>query len=171
MIRDSAFTCNTRQLFNAYPSISYMLRYSFFKKALATHATDLIPTFINDESDAKNILIANNVSSLRADLYAFVINSGVKSWYQDYLSSFGVYGNPNKGKKWDAQTWPLATQGKEEVSNVLEVYSYDSSRLISDDQNTQSTCLFWNKMAGLIENISKNEQSGNKYWAQTQLEL
>lgn len=171
MIRDSAFTCNTRQLFNAFPSISYMLRYSFYEEALAVHATDLIPTFMNGVIDAYNILVANDIGKLKAAFYAGLLDAGMSSWYQDYLSSFGVYGNPNTGAQSNAQQWPLATQG-EEVGNVLEVYDDDSSRLIQDDQNTQSTCQFWQKMAGLIENISRNERSGkNVDWHQTQLEL
>lgn len=134
-----------------------MLRYSFYEDELAVHASDLIPTFMNSEKDAYNMLVANGVASWKATLYATLLDGGLSRWYQDYLSSFGVYGNPNTGKSIFADTWPLATQG-EEVSNVMEVYGKDSSRLISDDQNTKTICDFWTGIAKKIESLNPPEE-------------
>ncbi len=167
VIRDSTFTCNTRQLFNAYPSISYMLRYSFYQDALAVHATDLVPTFMNDETDAYNMLVANGVPKIDATLYAYMLEDGPSGWYQDYLSSFSVYGDPNTGKSSTAQEWPIATQG-DQVGNVLEVYGKDSSQLISDDQNTQTTCDFWTGIAKIVEGQAVSGVSEGRMIASTQ---
>src|SRR5271154_1170730 len=49
LIRDSTFTCNTRQLYEAYKPRStglYMLQYDFLaSKNYALHGSDLLPTF------------------------------------------------------------------------------------------------------------------------------
>ena len=56
LIRDSAFTCNTRQLYDAYQGKAYMMQYSFPQGPAkwlpaATHASDLVPTFANSNTD------------------------------------------------------------------------------------------------------------------------
>ncbi|KAF4488125.1 hypothetical protein CGGC5_v002798 [Colletotrichum fructicola Nara gc5] len=71
VIRDASFTCNTRDLYSAYPSISHMMRYGFPTASLARRASDLVPLFSNYYSEAKAILEKNN--------------SGRRNWFGVWL--------------------------------------------------------------------------------------
>ncbi|KAK0722613.1 Alpha/Beta hydrolase protein [Lasiosphaeria miniovina] len=148
LIRDSTFTCNTRQLFEAYPSVAYMMRYAFPFDEYAVHASDLIPTFMNGFDDAYDMLRANNMSKTEAFLYAGFLDTEIMPWYQSYLASFGLHANPNQGPS-DTTYWPVATPG-DEIGNVMQVHEIEFS-LVTDDQNTASICDFWTQIAKMIE--------------------
>ena len=123
LIRDSSFTCNTRQLFDAYqpliPNSTYMLYYNVEWKALgkvyvpANHGTDLLPTFWNaDVQFAKFIETAAasfgvklpiGVPTILAKFFAILAPN-----YQSYLAAHAVFGDPNKGS-FKKHSWPAAT--------------------------------------------------------------
>ncbi|KAI1770954.1 Carboxylesterase family-domain-containing protein [Hypoxylon cercidicola] len=56
IIRDLAFTCNTRDLFNSYSAASYMMEYAFPLAFLAIHASDLIPLYANNAKEIVEML-------------------------------------------------------------------------------------------------------------------
>ncbi|KAJ3951283.1 hypothetical protein N0V92_012318 [Colletotrichum tropicale] len=159
VIRDASFTCNTRDLYSAYPSISHMMRYGFPTASLARHASDLVPLFSNYYSEAKAILEKNNVSTLEADAYAFLlVDSDLAEAYQTYFASFALSGgNPNTLMMpevlfWEPPTWTVADGSGDELTNVLTVgppeLVYSAFTLdVPDDQNTKSACGFWTEIA------------------------
>ncbi|KAE9579342.1 hypothetical protein CGMCC3_g4630 [Colletotrichum fructicola] len=136
VIRDASFTCNTRDLYSAYPSISHMMRYGFPTASLARRASDLVPLFSNYYSEAKAILEKNNT----------------------YFASFALSGgNPNTLMMpevlfWEPPTWTVADGSGDELTNVLTVgppeLVYSAFTLdVPDDQNTKSACGFWTEIA------------------------
>ncbi|OHF03193.1 hypothetical protein CORC01_01577 [Colletotrichum orchidophilum] len=158
VIRDASFTCNTRDLYSAYPSKSHMLRYGFPTAYYARHASDLVPLFSNDFIEAKAILEKNSVSTVEAWGYALLrTKSDLAEAYQRYFASFALSGgNPNtlsmsKVWGWEPPTWTVADGNGDELSNVLSVGPPDlvSSALAldADDQNTKSACGFWTEIA------------------------
>ncbi|KAF4826690.1 Secreted lipase [Colletotrichum tropicale] len=139
VIRDASFTCNTRDLYSAYPNISHMMRYGFPTASLARHASDLVPLFSNYYSEAKAVLEKNNVSTLEADAYAFLlVDSDLAEAYQTYFASFALSGgNPNT----------LMMRRCQRFFRPPEV-AYSAFTLnVPDDQNTKSACGFWTEIA------------------------
>lgn len=155
LIQDGFFTCNTRNLFDAYPTSSYMLSYSFPVEAYAYHASDLIPLFMNGPDEAEALLIKLNVSRWEAKVYAAALNQTISPVYQNYLASFAVSHDPNANvgrisPPSGLTTWPFADGSGNALSNVLQVraaFGQDPFVLISDPQNTQDTCDFWTAIA------------------------
>ncbi|KAF4873142.1 Secreted lipase [Colletotrichum siamense] len=159
VIRDASFTCNTRDLYSAYPSISHMMRYGFPTASLARHASDLVPLFSKYFSEAAAILEKNNISTLEADAYeVLLIENDLAKAYQTYFASFALSGgNPNTLSMtevwfWEPPTWTVADGSGDALTNVLTVgppelvcsaFALD----IPDDQNTKSACDFWTEIA------------------------
>ncbi|KAK3366297.1 carboxylesterase family protein [Lasiosphaeria ovina] len=147
LIRDSTFACNTRQLFDAFPSVSYMMRYALPADGLAVNATDVIATFMNGYDDAYHMLRAKNIGIFEAALYAGVLATAIKTEYQSYLSSFAVSGNPNTASTGSIY-WP--------------VVHYMSSGFVSDQQNTKQTCGLGQEIAWMIRKIGKGSPGGGR---------
>ncbi|KAI8260166.1 Secreted lipase [Colletotrichum sp. SAR 10_77] len=159
VIRDASFTCNTRDLYSAYPSISHMMRYGFPTASLARHASDLVPLFSKYFSEATAILEKNDISTLEADAYAvLLIESDLAKAYQTYFASFALSGgNPNTLSMtevwfWEPPTWTVADGSGDELTNVLtfgppELVCSAFALDIPDDQNTKSACDFWTEIA------------------------
>lgn len=160
VIRDSSFTCNTRNLFDAFPSISHMMLYGFPDYALAYHAADLIPTFASGLQQAYDMLRYDNVSWEDAAAYAETLNAEIRSWYQGYLSSFAVYGDPNTARVSGSKVWPVATNGPQ-LSNVMgiapDIWKFSWFNLISDDMNQKSVCNYWLGLAAQIMKLSSKK--------------
>lgn len=117
VIQDSSFTCNTRQLFDAYYGKGtkiYMLQYAVGENIgdnlnLAIHSADLLPTFWNADIDfkewLKNIVQAANQTLNPTQLSIINAYFGPASGpglhvacrYQSYLVSHALTGNPNWG--------------------------------------------------------------------------
>ncbi|KAI8714867.1 COesterase domain-containing protein [Fusarium sp. LHS14.1] len=94
-IRDAAFTCNTRDLYSAYPSKSHMIQYGFPSPELANHATDLLPLFANSYDEVVNML-APSLGELKALAYAWLlVETNLSTAYQTYFASFAASGDPN----------------------------------------------------------------------------
>ncbi len=130
-----------------------MLQYGFPDFANAIHASDLIPLFMNGYDDAYNIVYANTNSSYEANTMATGLYTIVMGEYQDYLSSFAVYGDPNVEKRLFSPTWPLATPDGDYLTNVLQV-DYDGFWIETDEQVSSSFCGQWLRIASAIMKLS-----------------
>lgn len=155
VIQDGFFTCNTRNLFDAYPTSSYMLSYGFPVQVYAYHASDLIPLFMNSPAEAEALLMKLNVSHSLAKVYSEALNQTISPIYQNYLASFAVFRDPNANvgglsPPSGLTTWPIADGSGNALSSVLQVraaFGEDPYVLISDYQNTKDTCDFWTAIA------------------------
>ena len=161
LIRDSTFTCNTRQLYDAYKGKAYMMQYSFPApyNAPALHATDLVPTFINSNTNVKALLLFLS-PKLKNPSIAAKIMAALHERYQKYLSSYAAYGNPNKGKYSGTPDWYFATDDGEQVQHVLEARYKPLEQFfstISDSTNTKTSCSFWTQVAKSISKIMSDE--------------
>ncbi|MCJ1372575.1 hypothetical protein MMC20_003800 [Loxospora ochrophaea] len=131
LIRDAAFTCNTRQLFDAYHRQipTWMMNYKFAGNN-AVHASDLLPTFCNkDLSVAELLENCVGLSKMAAMNVGPYIKSTFSPQYLSYLKSHAIYNDPNTGAiGWARKvTWHKATtSGKEDnrnyVMDVMEPY-------------------------------------------------
>lgn len=158
VIRDASFTCNTRDLFSAYSSKSYMLRYAFPLKEVAVHASDLIALFANSKAEAQTLLLksTDQLNEFWAGIYADrLVNSGIAEAYQTYLASFAISGDPNTlGHPGvygvPSPTWSKADGSGDDVKDVLSVQMPSGQAaftFITDEQNTKPTCDFWTNLA------------------------
>ncbi|KAL9110951.1 MAG: hypothetical protein Q9227_004566 [Pyrenula ochraceoflavens] len=188
LIRDSTFTCNTRQLFDAYAGKAYMMQYSFPAPTQppAQHAQDLVPLFLHDNMNVTALLLfLNSAFTLpEAQQAAFFVQALSRN-YKNYLASYAAYGDPNTKKGFDAIKWPLASatgSGGDQVGNVMEARlkpGFSSAHwyfdVNSDGINTKSSCLFWNKIAAMIEGVQRESEAeaeaeaagmgrGGMYW-------
>jgi carboxylesterase type B len=170
VIRDASFTCNTRDLFEAFPSQSHMMRYGFPLPELAHHGSDLVALFSNNYDEAYELLLKNGLTALVATLYArLLVNTQVSSVYQTYFASFAVTGNPNKLARPDlprgpATEWPVANGTGNELTDVLTVRNPSGEEpfvLGSDDQNEKNACAFWTDLAKEIVSAHESQQTGS----------
>lgn len=157
LIRDVAFTCNTRQLFDAYPKKAYMMQYSFPYPGVDSptrHASDLIPTFWYRGFDLVTMLKNpdfGNLTAANAAKFALAVEA-LSINYRSYIRDYAIYGNPNKRHRGLFKLqWPLATDG-EQIQNVINVRYVKKNLhpffgLISDTINTKTTCAFWTDIA------------------------
>ena len=163
VIRDSVFTCNTRQIYEAYKNRSiglYMLQYDFLSSLnAALHASDLLPTFWNREMDtAKTLEKLLQLPAFLANFFASLFDiSGYAPGYQSYFASHAVSGNPNSARRWNTVTWNNATDNGKEVTNVMEtqfsaIFSFFDGTTV-DHINTRAACDFWTNVASQITNL------------------
>jgi carboxylesterase type B len=164
LIRDSTFTCNTRQLYEAYKDRSiglYMMQYDFLaSKNYALHASDLLPTFWNGEMDtAKLFEDLLHLEPLLAEAVAFAFDhSGYAPAYQSYFASHAVFGDPNTARRWNTMPWPNATDNGQEVTDVMEtrfsaILDFFDGQTV-DQVNTRASCDFWLQVAFWITNLT-----------------
>ncbi|KAI1497689.1 Alpha/Beta hydrolase protein [Biscogniauxia marginata] len=158
VIRDSSLTCNTRDLFNAYPNISYMMEHAFPYVRIAFHARDLVTLFINNKSEAKKLFINAKVPLVSGLLAGWLVDDGISSTYQNYFASFALSGNPNERVPRSAPFWPHANGSGDQLSNVMQVRHSDKDPFvcITDDQNSNDTCSFWTDLAASIMDPPKS---------------
>lgn len=157
-IRDASFTCNTRDLYSAYPTMAYMMRYSFPTEYFAYHATDLVPLFSNSIDQAVELLSKKLAKPLARVYAGWLINTGVAAAYQTYFASLALYGNPNAldmplvaGTQ--PPIWTVADGSGDLLTNVLSVQMPSGQQgftLVSDDQSGRKRCEFWTKLAESI---------------------
>ena len=161
LIRDSTFTCTTRQLYDTYKTTTatYMLQYDFFKDyELAIHGTDVLPTFFNTNVDMVAVFQdmlskANKTKEIPTWILKDVgkIYKRFAPAYQSYFASHAIYGDPNTVRETsETVQWHTATDDGEHVTNVLRaLYRYklfgkDFDSQTTDTINTKSICDFWN---------------------------
>lgn len=102
------------------------------------HGTDILPAFLNfDPADS---------ALSTALLAALPFYGSISQAYKSYITSFVRSGNPNTYSRRlnipPAINWPTADAFSDQVVNVLNVGDLGFS-LISDSENTLSTCNFW----------------------------
>ncbi|KAI8963658.1 alpha/beta-hydrolase [Daldinia sp. FL1419] len=166
IIRDSSFTCNTRDLFDAYPTVSYMIQYAFLSAENAFHATDVLPLFANSKDEvigAVNALIKDEDT---AEAYAERLYlANIPEEYQNYFAGFGLTGDPNKSPSPPTLQWPIANGSNNLLTDVMEVtYNWlhpsKAFRLVTDNQNSNDTCSFWRDIAErLTERLHTGDES------------
>lgn len=164
VIRDSVFTCNTRQIYEAYKNRSiglYMMQYDFLaSKNAALHGSDLLPSFWNGEMDTAKMfeaLLHIDPTPAQAAAWAFD-HLGYAPAYQSYFASHAVSGDPNSARRWNTKPWNNATDNGLEVTDVMEthfsvVFNYFDGTTV-DHINTRASCDFWTEMAFLITNLT-----------------
>ncbi|KAH9231140.1 hypothetical protein K456DRAFT_1841511 [Colletotrichum gloeosporioides 23] len=154
VIQDSTFTCNTRDLYDAYSDRSYMMEYAYPFRVLAYHASDLIPLFSNNIQQVVGLLSKVLRSRLLAQIYAKVLEGLVATRYKAYLASFAMNGDPNNLPRITRLYWPVADGNHNRLRSVLQVrapgFLHSAFRLTSDDQNSRNRCEFWNDIAQQI---------------------
>ncbi|KAF5626998.1 carboxylesterase family [Fusarium sp. NRRL 52700] len=164
IIRDASFTCNTRDLIDAYPQQAYAMNYGFPNDSHAFHATDLIPLFGNVNFPRQIATMFEkgfDYSKDEAKKLASSLNTTVIKPYLQYLSSFAVYGNTNANGTGDTG-WPVVDRSGPLFSNVMRPNASTWS-LVTDDQNSKDTCDFWRqKIAAAI--MPPNEQIVDANW-------
>jgi carboxylesterase type B len=165
VIQDLSFTCNTRNLFNSYPEISYMMEYAFLFPALAVHASDLIPLFMNSKDEALKLLEISGIKGLEAQVYAETLTAHVAPRYQNYFASFALAGDPNALPFYPTITWPVADGSYDKLKNVMIVqapFGQDTFVLGSDDENSKSKCEFWTNIAKSIVSGAGRTSGGSQ---------
>jgi len=159
VIRDASFTCNTRNLYDAYPRKTYMMRYAFPFKKYAHHGSDMAPLFTNNATEAKNMLIKNGMDEDLAETYSnYLYFNYIPRAYRRYFASFAVSGgDPNYlAQATRAPEWPLADGSdgnfmtKVMSVELLNLFESAFKTRVADKQNAKDTCEFWTKMAGEI---------------------
>ncbi|KJR86857.1 uncharacterized protein SPSK_01554 [Sporothrix schenckii 1099-18] len=165
VIGDSSFFCNTRDLYGAFPSVSYMMQYAFPTEVEAVHASDLLPAFMNGIQDAVDIILNADPDFGEAKAYALAtdLDESIKYVYQAYFGAFAASGNPNSGPPTRPFDWPVASPG-ESLSNVLRVQQYfpifqRAFVLTTDKQNNATVCGFWTNIAYQIVNAKSADDS------------
>ena len=165
LIRDSTFTCNTRQLYDAYKGKAYMMQYSFPAPYSdeAQHATDLLPTFVHKYTNISALLEKFvKPPPFFLELTASYIRH-MHDQYVKYLGSYAMWGNPNTAREWGTPVWSFATDSGNLVQQVMKVKlgtlgpipSGPYFEAISDSINTQQSCQFWTDAAVKVSGISK----------------
>jgi hypothetical protein len=148
-----------------------MLRYAFPTEGAAVHASDLIALFANSKDEAKDLLLksTDQINEFWANWYAGrLIGMGIAGAYQTYLASFAVSGDPNHLShpdvyKGPVPDWPKADDSGDEAKDVLSVQLPSGQlefTLISDDQNTRSSCVFWTSLVKEIVSAQGTASGG-----------
>ncbi|KAM0343766.1 hypothetical protein ACHAPU_008193 [Fusarium lateritium] len=162
VIRDSSFTCNTRDLVDAFSGQAYAMNYAYPTDDLAYHGSDLIPLFMNSDVQTKPLLKGVGMSSyLDRVKWAPGIDNKVQPEFLRYLSSFAVNGSL------EGTGWPVAVTGENKLSNVMKVnatkpWPWQTDvhwTLVEDEQNSRDTCSFWHEIAeGIMEKMKKGSE-------------
>ena len=174
LIRDSCFTCNTRQLFDAYQGKirTWMINYHFLDKYNASvHASDLLPTFCNDEIDVAKLLTnCVNVPEAAALIIGPYMRKSFAPEYQSYFKSHAIHDDPMVSAIGLAKkvNWTVATTSPDDgyngVKNVLQPYYpivpfiEAPFQMVDDNINTAESCNFWNDIAMAVMNVTGNKR-------------
>jgi carboxylesterase type B len=185
VIQDSMFVCNTRFLYDAAANPGtntpiWLMWYAFFanlepftKYNFAVHASDLLPTFWNNEFDPSSFksLICDHVPAIKpwkcklAIDTLFLYLKGMRPTYQKYFASFILNSNPNSPGN---PTWshPVDTNGVlSQVQKITNLNGYSAPQ--TDHFLDVSTCGFWACMADAVAN-NKSPQCNCQPMAETE---
>jgi carboxylesterase type B len=160
LLRDPFFTCNTRQLIDAYNDIRghYMMQYNFLSWfGLAVHASDLLALFWNEDFDVGAIIAEQYPSTPQVIIRLVSATFGVYAQqYQSYYVSHAISRSPNEAKVETLPVWSVANTTEDGlVGNVMEAGfslfgNYFNNRSV-DSIVAKSTCDFWAEIAEFIE--------------------
>jgi carboxylesterase type B len=161
LIRDSTFTCNTRQLYDAYKGRSvgvYMMQYDLLESiGQAVHASDLVPTFWNSEMNTTKLFYDFlKLPKWKAEMAAaFFDTSEFPQRYQSYFTSHAITGNPNTYRRSGTVAWQNASDNGNEIVNAMQTALLPFFNGKSKDTiNTKKTCDFWKNIAYAMSNMS-----------------
>ncbi|KAJ3537216.1 hypothetical protein NM208_g6408 [Fusarium decemcellulare] len=128
VIRDTSFTCNTRDALDSYPQQAYVMSCGFPNDDLPYHTTVLVPLiqipFVGGEQMG-TAPAPEDYTDLR---------------YLEYLSSFAHYGHTNTNGA-GSRGWPVVNGSGPLFSHVMK-HSPDGWDLVEDDQNSKDACSF-----------------------------
>lgn len=161
VIRDSTFTCNTRNVFEAYKGKAWTMSYGFPTTNTSFHGTDLVPMFMN-ESQAVQFLMSSNVTEKDAKRYAKLLTNKVTGPLQGYYASFAMSQNPNAMLGETSLRWPKSGGTWNKLNSVMKVWA-GGFRLFSDGQNTRKTCAFWEDIARRLMEDEGKLGEGREY--------
>ncbi|KAF4951364.1 hypothetical protein FGADI_7562 [Fusarium gaditjirri] len=165
IIRDASFTCNTRDLLDAYPKQAYAMNYGFPNDDLAYHASDLIPLFANAKIFGQIAVMIKAIlkcSLWDANIWAGKLRDMVRVRYLGYFASFALHGSTDNDGKGDAG-WPVVDGSGELFSNVMKP-SDGGWKLGQDKQNSKEDCGFW-------RTIARDLQLGSVGWTTVESDL
>ena len=186
IIRDVAFVCNTRQLFDSYHAEipTYMVQYSAYKnRSAAVHGSDLLATFWNADINfiqwVTSILAPFGKKPFIGILYylsqVFGARKHFACQYQSHLVAHAINGDPNSigsspctalaDVNWATAT--TTTQGiATYVSDVIEarptgprskLYPTQAFDIIYDTFTPNTVCDFWKGIAEMADPSSQQE--------------
>ncbi|KAF4990586.1 hypothetical protein FGRMN_8401 [Fusarium graminum] len=161
VIRDASFTCNTRDLLDAYPGQAYAMNYGFPNDTLALHASDLVPLFTNIDVFGETVTMIKtvlNCTESEARKLAKQLRSTVRDRYLGFFGSFALYGNTDKNGEGD-KGWPVVDGSENLFSNVMKPTSEGWS-LVEDDQNAKDVCAFWRGIAQNLTGTPSTSRAG-----------
>ncbi|KAF4466953.1 carboxylesterase family [Fusarium albosuccineum] len=158
VIRDSSFTCNTRDLIDSYTEQTYAMNYGYPNDDLAYHASDLIPLFKNSNIQTGKMLHVLGMTHKEAAEWKRAINTKVQPRYLTYFASFALEGNTNSLGSTD---WPVVGRGEPKFSNVMKMNATKPDpfltdvnwMLVDDDQNSEERCSFWTGIAQSVMDL------------------
>ena len=174
VIRDSTFTCNTRQLFNAYANVTkkavYMMQYNLLGWwNLDVHASDLLPLFWNSDVNMTFWLqTCANLGAWEDGLIQYAV-ANISAAYQERLLRHATSGNPNGPQTPWWSTWTQAYarpwfNPNGVLRNVMEVGGNDVlsgigfSSWTVDNINSKAACDFWDQIALNITGLSNKRR-------------
>lgn len=171
VIQDSVFTCNTRQMYDAYHNHThvYMFVYDLGDFSphgtnYAVHASDLVSLYFTaDWRLAAYLREKQNMSWIEADLIVEDVNREA-SIYQAYWAAHALTGDPNGASNLHTRltVWPEATDNVTNVQNALLLsrlgFFYNNT---TDTVNTAAACSYWEMAAHMIENMRTLGDTGS----------
>ncbi|MCJ1247550.1 hypothetical protein MMC30_004764 [Trapelia coarctata] len=168
LIRDSTFTCNTRDLYDAYKGKAWMMQYDFLSSFNeAVHSADLLPTFWNSDVNITGLIETyGNIPSWIASLVTPILTMYAAA-YQSYFASHAISGNPNTQRDDDTVEWLMGSDNGNEVTDVLETSLGDPKVGLPffiadtvDKINSKDICDFWKEVAINITKFAPSPGSG-----------
>ena len=162
VLQDSTFTCNSRQLYDAYKGKTYVMQYNV---PTATHGSDLLASCYHRGLDvvplAKSYI--DDLAEATLQLLQAII-SYFATTYQRYFAAHALSGDPNTLNEPNARKWQLASDDGDEIDNALKAGLIVHGRtpffeVGYDRENSAETCNFWNGIAQEIGNLYTGENS------------
>ena len=167
-IRDSTFTCNTRQLFDTYDGATatvsrYLLQYALGATlGFAVHGSDLLPTFWNSDVNVTALLESKypNASHWAIEQVASKMTTFAGE-YQTYLLGHATRDDPNALFNGNPPVpWPQGVGG-DVFTNVMETELAIFSSwfdIEDDDINTAASCDFWQDLAANMTTVHQTAE-------------
>jgi len=174
LIRDSTFTCSTRDLYNAYKSKAWMMQYDFLSSFNeAVHSADLLPAFWNSDVNITGLIETyGNIPSWIASIITPILTRYAAA-YQSYFASHAISGNPNSQRNGDTVEWVIGSDNGNEVTDVLETsigdpkfgYPFFIAATV-DKINSKDICDFWKDVALNISKFAPFPSLGDSFRVQ-----
>jgi len=150
-LRDSSFTCNIRQVNEAFGDAKvWNMQYSVTP---GWHGTDLVPTFFNPQLTADSFLQC--LATLMVPVVAPLV-AGISAAMQSYFASYVTSGNPNTNRRVlnlpPTVPWNHPNSRGEHIAGVVNVGNWGFGT-VADDQNPKTPCDFWRNIAAAVTSL------------------